>query len=554
MHREGSDRPQGSEVSRRGFLEGSMVAGAVGVLAAVAKANDSLAPPGSPRKITAFALHEISIAQLQKLMMQGKLTSKTITQQYLDRIREIDDSGPSLNSVIEVNPDALEISESLDRERANKGMRGPLHGIPILIKDNIDTLDKMATTAGSLALIGAKPPCDAFLVQKLRQDGAVILGKTNLSEWANIRSAHSTSGWSARGGLTRNPYALDRNPSGSSSGSAVAVAASLCGGAVGTETDGSIISPSSLNGIVGIKPTLGLISRSGIVPISHSQDTAGPMCRSVEDAAILLTAMTGVDGADAVTAESKTKLSPDYTKFLNPNGLKGAKIGVVRKYFGFLPAVDVELEKAIKAMRNAGAIIIDPVQIPSFGKFDDTELTVLLYELKADLQAYFARLGRSTPLRTLKDVIDFNEKHRRKEMPYFGQDLFLKAQSYGPLTSREYLKALEHNRRMSREQGIDAVMNKHMLDALIAPSGGPAWMTDLIDGDHYTGGSSNMAAVAGYPSITVPAGYIYGMPIGLSFFGRAWSEPILIKLAYAFEQLTKARRPPQFLATADLKP
>ena len=484
-------------------------------------------------------------------MASGKYTSRALTEKYLARIDEIDKRGPMLNSVIELNPDALAIAESLDKERKGKAPRGPLHGIPVVIKDNIDTADRMQTTAGSLALVGSRPARDSFVAQKLREAGAVILGKTNLSEWANIRSSHSTSGWSGRGGLTRNPFALDRNPCGSSSGSGAAAAASLCTVAVGTETDGSIVCPSSVNGLVGIKPTLGLVSRAGIIPIAHSQDTAGPIARTVRDAAILLTALAGTDPRDPATADGAGKASTDYTRFLDPNGLRGARIGVARKYFGFNDAVDKLMNDAIDVMKRQGAEITDPADLESHGKFDDTEFTVLLYELKADLNSYLA--GRpDAAVHSLEDVIAFNEHNRAKEMPYFGQDVLIKAQAKGPLTSKEYLDALEANHRLSRKEGIDAVMDKFKLDALVAPTAGPAWLTDLVNGDHDTGGSSNAAAVAGYPDITVPAGQIFGLPVGISFFGRAWSEPTLLKLAYSFEQTTRARKPPQFPATAKL--
>lgn len=539
--------------NRRRFLQTSLLGGlGAAVYPALAAAREVGPTPVAAPEPAAFELDEVSIGELQAGMRSGKFTARSIAEKYMARIEAVDQDkkGPALNSIIELNPDALGIADRLDQERNQKKSRGPLHGIPIVIKDNLDTADRMGTTAGSLAMVGAKPPKDAFVVEKLRQAGAVILGKTNLSEWANIRSSHSTSGWSARGGLTRNPYVLDRNPCGSSSGSGVAVSANLCAVAIGTETDGSIVCPSSANGIVGIKPTVGLTSRSGIIPISHSQDGAGPMARTVTDVAILLGALTGVDPDDPATAASSGKASADYTRSLDPKGLQGARIGVVRKYFGFLDAVDGLMNTVVEEMKRQGAVMVDPANIEGIGKFDDPELVVLTYELKADLNAYLARLGPGAPVHTLKEIIDFNERNRAKEMPYFEQDIFLKAEARGPLTSKEYLDALEKNRQMARQDGIDAVMDKFHLDALVAPTGGPAWLTDLIDGDHFGGGSSTVAAVAGYPNINVPAGFIFGLPVGISFFGRAWSESTLIKLAYAFEQATKWRKPPQFRPTA----
>jgi amidase len=377
----------------------------------------------------------------------------------------------------------------------------------------------------------------------------VILGKTNLSEWANIRSSHSTSGWSGRGGLTKNPYALNRNPCGSSSGTGAGISANFAAVGIGSETDGSIVCPSSSNGLAGIKPTVGLISRSGIIPISHSQDSAGPMGRTLRDAAILLGALTGVDPEDSATAASAGKSQTDYAQYCDPNGLKGARIGVGRKYFGFNDAVDALMQQSLDVMKQQGATLIDPADIETFGKFDESELLVFMYELKADLNAYLARLGPSAPVHTLKDVIDFNERNRDKEMPYFGQDLFLKAEAKGPLTEKEYVDALAKNHQLARTEGIDALMDKHQLDAIVAPTGGPAWLTDLVNGDHVAGGSSNAAAVAGYPNINVTAGSLWGLPVGISFFGRAWSEPTLIRLAYSFEQATRARQKPKFLPT-----
>ena len=538
-------------MKRRTFLQTSSLAGAAAIVrprsveVSKAEAETPLAAPQT------FELEELTIAELQNGMKSGKYTAVSLAKKYLQRIQQIDKSGPAVNSVIEINPDAISIAAALDRERKAKGSsRGPLHGIPVLIKDNIDTADRMMTTAGSLALLGSRPAQDSFVAKRLRDAGAVIIGKTNLSEWANFRSNHSSSGWSARGGQTRNPYVLDRNPCGSSSGSGAAAAANLCAVAVGTETDGSVVCPSTTNSLVGIKPTLGLISRSGIIPISHSQDTAGPMCRTVTDAVILLGALAGIDPRDKATASSQGKAHSDYTQFLDRNALKGARLGIVRKSFGFNDAVDKLLNDHIEAMKRMGAVIVDPTDIPTAGKFDDSELEVLLYEFKADLNAYLAGLGSKAPVKSLKDIIDFNEKHSDKEMPHFGQDLFIKAEAKGPLTEKAYLNALKQNHEMTREDGIDAVLRKHKLDALIAPTGGPAWPTDWINGDHFTGGYSSASAVAGYPHITVPAGYVRGLPVGISFFASAWSEPTLIRLAYSFEQASKVRRPPRFLRTA----
>ncbi len=513
-----------------------------------------------------FDLDEATIADLQQRMASGRDTARSIAEKYLARIDAVDRSGPALHSVIEINPDALAIADRLDTERRSGQTRGPLHGIPILLKDNIATADRLMTTAGSLALAGVTPPTDAFIVGRLRQAGVVILGKTNLSEWANFRSTHSTSGWSGRGGQTKNPYALDRNPSGSSSGSGSAVAANLAAAAIGTETDGSIVSPSNNNSLVGIKPTLGLLSRSGIVPIAHSQDTAGPMTRTVADAAVLLGAMAGADrddpatqgGADLRLRSGRTRGSApaDYSASLDVNGLRGARIGVVRnRLFGGNVAADRLADAAIAEMKKQGAVIVDPANMPTLGKFDDSELDILLYEFKADLNQYLAWLGPASPVHSLKEIIAFNDAHKDQEMPYFGQEIMVMAEKKGPLTSAKYKAALVSNHRLSRTLGIDAVMTKYRLDALVAPTGGPAWLTDPVNGDSGTASApapSSVAAVAGYPHITVPAGYFRGLPIGISFIGRAWSEPTLIKLAYAYEQATKHRRPPTFPATADL--
>ena len=512
--------------------------------------------PAQQRSVR-FDLDELTIAELQQRMTSGRDTARSLAEKYLARIEEIDRHGPSLRSVIELNPDALAAADQLDAERKNRRIRGPLHGIPILLKDNIATADRMMTTAGSAALAGAKPPKDAFIVGRLRDAGAVILGKTNLSEWANFRSTHSTSGWSGRGELTKNPYALDRNPSGSSSGSGVAVAANLAAAAVGTETDGSVVSPSNNNSLVGIKPTLGLLSRRGIVPIAHSQDTAGPMARTVADAALLLGAMAGSDADDPATKDSAQKGRRDYSASLDANGLHGARIGVVRnRLFGNSPAADRIAEAAIADMKSRGAVIVDPANVPTLGKFDDSELDVLLYEFKADLNKYLAWLGPASPVHSLKDVVAFNKAHADQELRYFGQELMEMAEKKGPLTDAKYVQELATNHRLARTQGIDAVMTAHRLDALVAPTGGPPWLTDLVNGDSGTTSApapSSVAAVAGCPHITVPAGYFRGLPVGISFFGRAWSEPTLIRLAYAYEQATKHRQPPKFLATAPLK-
>ncbi|MBA3516011.1 MAG: amidase [Pyrinomonadaceae bacterium] len=542
-------------MKRRDFLQRSALASALVIskpLIPTASPNAAAAEPSGSYP-ESFEFDELSIAGLQEGMKSGKLSARTITRKYLERIEDIDKRGPAINSVIEINPDAMAIAEAMDRERKEYRARGPLHGIPILIKDNIDTADRMMTTAGSLVLLASTPSQDAFVARRLRESGAVILGKTNLSEWANFRSNHSSSGWSGRGGQTRNPYVLDRNPCGSSSGSGAATAANLCAAAIGTETDGSIVCPSSTNSLVGIKPTLGLVSRSGIIPIAHSQDTAGPMARTVADAALLLGALTGIDSRDTATRSSRGKSHSDYTRFLDKDGLRGARIGVARAYFNFNDQVDKRMEELIKEIKKLGALVIDPTDIPTKGKFDDSEFEVLLYEFKADLNAYLAGLGAKAPVRSLKEIIEFNEKNRDKEMPYFGQDIFIKAQEKGPLTDKKYLQALRKNHLLSRGQGIDSVMGQHRLDALIAPTGGPAWPTDWANGDHFTGGYSSASAVAGYPHITVPAGYIFGLPFGISFFGASYSEPKLIKYAYAFEQATKVRRAPRFLPTASFR-
>ena len=524
-------------LGRRSFLQY-----AAGAASAAALAPIPISIPTPARVLQApprIDLEEATIASLQEGLRARRYTARALCEAYLERIEALDRTGPTLRSVLETNPDALAIADRLDAERqaGRGGVRGPLYGIPVLIKDNIATADRMMTTAGSLALVGATPPRDAFVAERLRAAGAVILGKTNLSEWANFRGNQSSSGWSGRGGQCKNPYALDRNPCGSSSGTGAAIAASLAAVGVGTETDGSIVCPSSACSLVGVKPTLGLISGAGIIPISHSQDTAGPMCRTVTDAAILL----------GVLAER------DYGSSLDPNGLKGARIGVARKKcFGYSPEADALVNAAIDVLRRQGATIVDPADIPHMGEYDDSEFTVLLYEFKADLNAYLADWAPGGPMRTLADLIAFNETNKTRELLYFGQEIFVQAQEKGPLTDQAYIDALEKNHRLSRSEGLDAVFAQHTLDAIVAPTGSPPWPTDLVNGDHFLGASSTPAAVAGYPSVCVPVGYSFGLPVGMSFIGRASSESTLLKLAYAYEQAAKPGRPPRFLPTAAL--
>lgn len=496
-------------------------------------------------------LEEKSISELSSALATGELTSRGLVEMYQARIQELDQDGPALKSVLEINPDALAIADALDEERRAKGPRGPLHGIPVLLKDNIATADRMQTTAGSLALLGSRPARDAFVAQKLREAGAVILGKANLSEWANFRSTTSSSGWSARGGQALNPYVLDRSPCGSSSGSATAVAANLAAVSLGTETDGSILSPAATNGVVGIKPTVGLTSRAGVIPIAHSQDTVGPFGRTVADAAALLGAITGVDPRDAATAGSAGRFFNDYTQFLDRAGLQGARLGIPRQvYTGYSPKLDAAFGAVIEQLRGLGATIIDPADIPHAKEMSESknEETVLLFELKADMNAYLADLERS-PVRTLAEIIAFNEEHAEEELLYFGQEHFLRAQETDSLANATYLAALEENRRLAGREGIDAVMDEYRLDALVMPTISLPCRIDLVNGDHFAGGCTQPAALAGYPGVSVPAGFIFELPFGITFMGRAYSEPTLIKLAYAFEQGTQVRRAPRYLST-----
>ena len=551
-------------LDRRAFL----AAGALGAASfALGDAGDAAAqaPAAAGARTAAapppFEFDEVTVAGLQQAMAGGRHSAVSVTQAYLARIEAVDrpgDSRPGLRAVVEVNPDALADAARLDAERKAGRVRGPLHGVPVLLKDNIDTADRMQTTAGSLALVGAPAPRqDARVTERLRAAGAVLLGKTNLSEWANFRSTRSSSGWSGRGGQTRNPYVLDRTPCGSSSGSGAAVAANLAALAVGTETDGSIVCPSGTCGLVGVKPTLGLVSRSGIIPIAHSQDTAGPMTRTVRDAALLLGVLAsgGADPRDAATAAAQRGVAADYTAYLDPGALRGVRVGVARGFFGFHEGVDRVMDDALRALRAAGAVVVDPAPVPNADRYGATENAVLQFEFRADLNAYLAdrlrggrgqnALGEPTPA-TLAELIAFNERHRGREMPYFGQEIFVQSQARGPLASPAYRRALAANRRLAGAQGIDAALAARRLDVLVAPTNGPAWSIDLVTGDHFGGGYSSPSAVAGYPHVTVPAGFVHGLPVGLSFFAGAFTEARLLGYAYAFEQATRHRRAPEF--------
>jgi amidase len=540
--------PKPGPLSRRALLQLGVATSVVAV-GARAGARPAPAPPAAGDAGQAFPIEEATLDELQRRMHSGEETALSLTEKYLERIHVLD---PTLHAVLETNPDARAEATTLDAERRAGNTRGPLHGVPVLLKDNIATTGRMRCTAGSVALLQATVAREAFLVGRLRAAGAVILGKTNLSEWANFRSSHSSSGWSGRGGQCHNPYVLDRSPSGSSSGSGAAVAANLCAVAVGTETDGSIVSPSAACGLVGLKPTVGLVSRSGIIPISHTQDTAGPMTRTVRDAAILLGVLAAPDGADPGSRKPGWPAGMDFTGVLDAGGLRGARIGVPRPvYFGYSPDADALAEKALLVLKDAGAIVVDPAPIGTATSLDGPEDLVLLYEFKADLDAYLRALGGTGP-RSLAELIAFNDKNAAVEMPFFGQDRFLKAQSKGPLSDPAYRRALALCRRLAGREGIDATMERHHLDALVAPTQGPAWLIDLVNGDSFGGSSSTPAAVAGYPSITVPMGQVHSLPVGLSFFGRAWSEPTLLRLAFAFEQATHHRQPPRLLATAPL--
>lgn len=558
---ETNDPRRRSKLDRRDFVK----LGGMGAAAAASMGASACTPPRSGRDRTgssggdawwvdqSFELEETTFVELSEALATGERSSVEITQLYLDRIAALDRAGPRLRSIIETNPEALEVARRLDEERADGSVRGPLHGVPIVVKDNIDTADRMTTTAGSYALEGHIAAQDSGVATKLRAAGAIILAKANLSEWANIRSTRSSSGWSGRGGQCANAYAVDRNPCGSSSGSGASVSANFCAGAIGTETNGSVVCPASLNGVVGLKPTVGLVSRAGIIPISHTQDTAGPMTRSVADAAALLSALAGPDPRDPMSAPSARFAGVDYTSFLDRDGLRGARIGIERSHFGNHPRVDDLMEDAIRAMSAAGATIVDNTIIETRRSFGGPSYQVLLYELKADLAAYLEMSGQPNGMATLADIIAFNEANADREMPYFGQEIFYEADAKGDLTSRDYLQALEAAGILSREEGIDMVMEAHDLDAIVAPTTTPAWKIDLATDDGSSHGSSSSAAVAGYPSITVPNGYVHGLPVGILFFGRQWSEGLLLRVAYGYEQTTQHRRAARMVPSLDLR-
>ena len=550
---------QAMTLDRREFVK----LGGVGVAAVVTAGTTACAPDTAAVRGSAdaapwwttetFELEEATFAGLLDDMASGRRSAVEITRLYLDRIAAVDRDGPKLRAIIETNPDALDIARQLDQERADGNLRGPLHGIPIVVKDNIDTADGMTTTAGSYALEGHIAAQDSHVAAQLRAAGAIILAKANLSEWANFRSTESTSGWSGRGGQCGNPYAIDRNPCGSSAGSGAATSANLCAGSIGTETNGSIVCPSSVSGVVGLKPTVGLVGRSGIIPISHTQDTAGPMVRTVADAATMLTALAGPDPRDAMSQASARFAGTDYTSFLDAGALQGARIGVERSYFGQDRHRDDLMEQAIVDMAAAGASIVDPATLDNRRQYNAPAYQLMLYEFKADLRAYFSTVSPQLGLRSLEDLIAFNEANADREMPYFGQEILIAANEMGPLTDPEYLDFKETARRLSQEEGIDRLMEEHQLDAIVAPTTRAAWKTDLINGGMSSLGSSSPAAISGYPSITVPMGSVHGLPIGMLFFGRAWSEGRLIQLAYSYEQATRHRRPARMLPTLDLR-
>jgi len=547
-----NERSQSTGIDRRELFG---AAAGLAVVAAWPAAAAGSAEPATPAPAAAgadFELAEVSLAELAAGMAAGRFSSAGLVELYLGRIEAVDRGPGGTNAMLELNPDAPAIAAERDRERKAGRVRGPLHGIPIVVKDNVDTADRMRTSAGSLALAESIAPRDAFLIERLRESGAVLLAKTNLSEWANFRSSRSTSGWCGRGGQVRNPYALDRNPCGSSSGSGVAPAANLAAAAIGTETDGSITCPAAMNGIAGLKPTVGLVSRSGVVPIAHSQDTAGPMGRTVEDLAILLGGLTGTDLRDPATAAAAGKAESDYRRLFGADALRGARLGVARNYFGWHPEIDAQMEEVLRVLASLGAELVDPAEIPNKGEYGDSEYEVLLYEFKHDLNAYLGGLPDRGQPRSLAALIEFNNANAEREMPWFGQEIFELAEAKGPLTENAYLEALAHNHRLTREEGIDAVVAEHRLDALVCPTMGPAYPTDWINGDHYTGSATSPCAVSGYPHLTVPAGFVHGLPWGLSFMGPAWTEAKLLAYGDAFERATRARKPPRFLASVDL--